>query len=54
MTPTYWANISLLSQSLKINTNYFYISISLSLGLSALLIIIGVLGSKVRLGDYND
>ena len=53
MTPTYWANISLLSLSSGISTNYTYISIALSLGLSIILLGVGIIFTKMRVGDNN-
>ena len=53
-TPTYWANISLLSLSSNISTNYFYISVSISLGISILLIFTSLIFSKLRVGDNFD
>lgn len=50
ITPTYWANISLLSLSAGVNTNYSTISIFLSLQLSAILLIICIISSR-RVGD---
>ena len=50
LTPTYWANISLLSLSTGLNTNYSYISIVISLGLSVVLIIIGSIIKKLKAG----
>ncbi|MGL5380122.1 ABC transporter permease [Clostridium sp.] len=51
ITPTYWANISLLSLSSGIKTNYSYISILLSLQLSAILLIICIVCSSFKRGD---
>lgn len=51
LTPTYWANISLLSLSTGLNTNYMYISVAVSLGLSIILIVIGSIVKKVKAGD---
>ncbi|MGL5347853.1 MAG: ABC transporter permease [Peptostreptococcaceae bacterium] len=50
LTPTYWANISLLSLSTGLNTNYTYISIGVSLGLSIILIVIGSIIKKLKAG----
>ena len=50
LTPTYWANISLLSLSTGLNTNYTYISIGVSLGLSIILIVIGSIVKKLKAG----
>lgn len=50
-TPTYWANISLLSLSSGIKTNYSIISIAISLELSLILLIICVLSNSFKVGD---
>lgn len=50
LTPTYWANISLLSLSTGINTSYTYISIFVSLGLSVVLIMVGTMVNKLKAG----
>ncbi len=47
-TPTYWANISILTLSLGMDNNYYYKSIALSLGLSFILMIIGIVVSKIK------
>ena len=49
-TPTYWANISLLSISSGLSGKYIYTSIFLSLGLSIILITIGLLVKKMKAG----
>ncbi|MGL6107786.1 ABC transporter permease [Romboutsia sp.] len=49
-TPTYWANISLISLSSGVGGNYYYISILISLGLSIALIILGLLFNKIKRG----
>ena len=51
LTPTYWANISLLSISNGLSTKFSSISIILSLGLSIILIIIGLIVRKMKAGD---
>ena len=51
LTPTYWANISLLSISNGLSTKFSSISILLSLGLSIILIIIGLIVRKMKAGD---
>jgi ABC-2 type transport system permease protein len=51
LTPTYWANISLLSISNGLSTKFSSISIILSLGLSIILIIIGLIIRKMKAGD---
>ena len=51
MTPTYWANISLLSLSSGITTNYSTISIVISLELSLILLVICIISSNMRAGD---
>lgn len=51
LSPTYWTNISLLSLSSGINTNYSKISIIISLELSAILLIICVISNNLRRGD---
>jgi len=51
LTPTYWANISLLSLSSGLSSKYTYKSILLSLGLSIILITVGVIIRKVKVGD---
>lgn len=47
ITPTYWANISLLSLSLGIKTNYPIIATVISLELSLILFIYSLIASKV-------
>ena len=51
MTPTYWANISLLSLSSGISTNYSIISIVISLELSLILLAISIISSNLKAGD---
>lgn len=51
LTPTYWANISLLSLSIGLSSNYTYKSIFISLSLSTILIIIGFIVNKLKAGD---
>ncbi|WP_066891241.1 ABC transporter permease [Clostridium nigeriense] len=51
ITPTYWANISLLSLSSGIKTNYSIISIVLSLELSLILLIICIFSNSFKVGD---
>lgn len=51
ITPTYWANISLLSLSSGIKTNYSTISIIISLELSLILLAICIISSNLRAGD---
>ncbi len=51
LTPTYWANISLLSLSIGLSSNYTYKSIFMSLSLSTILIIIGFIVNKLKAGD---
>ena len=51
LTPTYWANISLLSLSTGLNSDYTYISISLSLSISAILIFLASIVNKLKTGD---
>lgn len=51
MTPTYWANISLLSLSSGITTNYSTISIVISLELSLILLVICIISGNMRAGD---
>ena len=51
LTPTYLANISLLSFSTGLSNIYTYKSIALSLGLSILLISIGLVVRKIKAGD---
>lgn len=53
MTPTYWANISLLSLSSGITTNYSTISIVISLELSLILLVICIISSNMRAGDNS-
>lgn len=53
ITPTYWANISLLSLSSGIKTNYPIISIMVSLELSLVLLMICLIRSNFRAGDNN-
>ena len=50
LTPTYWANISLLSLSTGLSNIYTYKSIVLSLGLSIILISIGLIIKKLKAG----
>ena len=54
LTPTYWANISLLSISTGLNSNYTYKSIFISLFLSILLLVIGFISNKIKVGDNSD
>lgn len=51
ISPTYWANISILSLSYGINTTYPYISIIVSIGLSLILSLIGLIAYKNKVGD---
>ncbi|MDU4327457.1 MAG: ABC transporter permease, partial [Clostridium celatum] len=51
MTPTYWANISLLSLSSGITTNYSTISIVISWELSLILLVICIISGNMRAGD---
>lgn len=51
LTPTYWANILLLSLSIGLSSNYTYKSIFISLSLSTILIIIGFIVNKLKAGD---
>ena len=51
LTPTYWANISLLSLSTGLNSDYTYISITLSLSISAILILLASIVNKLKTGD---
>lgn len=51
ITPTYWANISLLSLSTGIKTNYSIISIVISLELSLILLLICVFSNSFKVGD---
>ena len=50
LTPTYWANISLLSLSTGLSNIYTYKSIALSLGLSIILISIGLVVKNLKAG----
>lgn len=52
--PSYWANISLLSLSYNVKTKYYIISIFISLSLSILMLIIGNLVSKLKVGGRFD
>lgn len=52
--PSYWANISLLSLSYNVKTKYYIISIFISLSLSILMLIIGNLVSKLKVGGSFD
>ncbi|KHS57919.1 hypothetical protein QX51_05685 [Terrisporobacter othiniensis] len=52
--PSYWANISLLGLSYNVQTKYYIISICISLGLSVLMLIIGNLISKLKVGGSFD
>lgn len=52
--PSYWANISLLSLSYNVKTKYYIISIFISLSLSVLMLIIGNLVSKLKVGGSFD
>ena len=51
MTPTYWANISLLSLSSEIRSNYSIISINISLELSIILLSVCIISSNFKGGD---
>ena len=51
ISPTYWANISILSLSYGIKTIYPYISIIISIGLSAFLTLIGLIFYKNKVGE---
>ena len=51
ISPTYWANISILSLSYGIKTIYPYISIIISIGLSAFLTLIGLIFYKNKAGE---
>lgn len=53
LTPTYWANISLLSISTGLSSNYTYKSIFISLFLSILLLVIGFISNKIKVGDNS-
>lgn len=52
--PTYWANISLISLSYGIDSYYHYISIFISLSLSVILLTIGLIISKLKVGGSFD
>lgn len=52
--PSYWANISLLSLVYNVKTEYYIISIIISLSLSLLMLIIGNLVSKLKVGGSFD
>lgn len=54
ITPSYWANISILSLSYDIKTKYYIFSIFISLSLSLLMLILGSLISKLKAGDSFD
>ena len=54
ITPTYWANISLLSLSSGIKTNYPIISIMISLELSLILLSICIISRRLKLGENID
>lgn len=51
LTPTYWANISLLSLSTGLSSDYTYKSIFISLLSSIILIIVGFIINKLKIGD---
>lgn len=51
ISPTYWANISILSLSYGIKTIYPYISIIISIGLSLFLTLIGLIFYKNKVGE---
>lgn len=51
LTPTYWANISLLSLSTGLNSDYTYISVILSLCISVILILLASIVNKLKTGD---
>ena len=51
LTPTYWANISLLSLSTGLSSDYTYISIVLSLSISVILILLASIVNKLKTGD---
>lgn len=51
LTPTYWANISLLSLSTGLSSDYTYKSIFISLLSSIILIIVGFIINKQKVGD---
>ena len=51
LTPTYWANISLLSLNTGLTNIYTYKSIFVSLFLSTMLITIGLIVNKMKVGD---
>ena len=51
LTPTYWANISLLSLNTGLTNIYTYKSIFVSLFLSIMLITIGIIENKLKVGD---
>ena len=51
LTPTYWANISLLSLSTGLSSDYTYISIFLSLSISVILILLASIVNKLKTGD---
>ncbi len=50
LTPTYWANISLLSLSSGLSGKYTYQSIFISLGLSVILMAVGLIVRKMKAG----
>ena len=52
--PNYWANISLLSLNYDVETKYYMISIFISLSLSVLMLILGNLISKLKVGGSFD
>ena len=54
LSPTYWINISLLSLSNGLNTNYPIISICFFIGISILLLIICYVTSKEKVGGRVD
>ncbi|WP_297136966.1 ABC transporter permease [Terrisporobacter sp.] len=54
LSPTYWINISLLSLSNGLNTNYPIISICFFMGISILLLIICYVTSKEKVGVRVD
>lgn len=54
LMPNYWVNISLLSLNYNINTKYYINSILISLSLSVLMLIIGSIISKLKVGGSFD
>lgn len=52
--PNYWVNVSILSLYYDVKTKYYIISIFISLGLSILMLILGDLISKLKVGGSFD